>query len=245
MNRLRLFAVASATLLSARPVSAQSAPLGYYLGESVFLPDSAHEVMAGGRFSVTITRVARDSIEKRLLEFAERLFPDTSAINQAARQLRGEHRDRIQAMRARGGDTIQTEHESVRRMREKFEAAERMPGDRWWFSTTDAVLMPYAVTGTAVQYYRRRAYERAATANPFTFAKPVPEHRGEFTYKANVERGRDDRNRPTHVITMDLSWQYWCGMMCAAGTRVRRVVTISADGSVTVNGDGPPMVVMS
>lgn len=220
MKAIIVLAVVACAVVS--PIHAQ-APRGYYVGASVFLPDSAREVLTDGRFQITIVRVAADSFEAKLLLLAERLFPDTAAFGPlAARETRPIVVSRLKAAAA-------------------------APGNRWWWDDYDDVWTPYAITGTAVQYYRQRIHDRAATGNPFASRTNPPSHQGEFSYRARVERLSPSLNAgASFVVRMELSWDYWCGLLCAVGFGAERRVFFTADGiPLRVEGDGKPMVVVS
>lgn len=212
-----------AWMVSNPKIGTAQAPAGYHLGPAVFLPDSARDVLAGGRFRITVQRQIRDTQSRRLLELAERLFPDTSLISRDAAK--------------------ETQPPAIQRLQQ----AAQLPGERWWWDNFDAVLTPYAVTGAAVKYYRERIYDRASSDNPFTFSQPVPLHQGEFAYRATVERiDARANNGATYVARLRLSWNYWCGMLCAVTFDATRNVFFGADGTpIRVEGDGKPMLAVS
>jgi hypothetical protein len=214
-------------LISTLPFATSSgvaqAPPGYYVGERAFLPTSSREILSDGRFRITIERQVTDSFQRRLLDLAERLFPDTAGINvAAAKELRPP-------------------------VKERLAAAALFEGERWWWDRVDGVLTPYALTGAAVRYYRDRIYERASGDNPFTFMQPVPVHRGELEYIATVEAVEPGQaGGASFVVRLRLGWNYWCGMLCAVGFSAAREVFFDAEGAVLrVESDGKPMVVMS
>jgi hypothetical protein len=209
MPRLILTVTLSAALA---PLPCQ-APAGYYLGESAFLPDSVREVLASGRFHVTIERVTADSFEAKLLMSAERLFPDSATIGHAASR------------------------ETLPAVVSGLKAAATAAGNRWWWSSFDDLWTPYAITGDAVQYYRQWVYGRASSGK----------NHGEFVYRARVARIPPSRSdRASFVVRMEISLEYFCGILCGAGFRVERRVFFDAAGvPLRIEGDAKPMVVVS
>ncbi len=159
---------------AAAPRAQGQVPDGYYIGESVFLPDSVREVLAGGSFHITIERVFADSFEARILTLAERLFPDSAAIVQVASR------------------------EALPRVVSALEAAASAPGNRWWWSSFDNVWTPYAVTGAAVHYYRQTVYGWASTGKShggFSYRAYVerlpPSQRGAVSFVVRMELSLD------------------------------------------------------
>lgn len=199
------------------------APAGYFVGAPVLLPDSAREVLAGAHFQVTIERVAADSFEAKLLALAERLFPDSATFGRTVA------RETLPAVVA------------------SLKTAAAAPGQRWWWNTFDDVWTPYAITGSAVQYFRQRAYDLTAAIVSASYGKGESRPHGEFTYRARVERLAPGQNGgASFVVRMELSWDYWCGLLCAVGFGAERRVFFTAEGiPLRVEGDGKPMVVVS
>ena len=116
----RMITIAFAWAILALPkITIEQVPEGYTLATTIVtLPDSLVEVREGGRFRVTVVRVARNSFERTLIDTAERLTPHRDAIARAASTVRG------------GGDI------------QALAEASGLPGDRWWWREADGVLLP-------------------------------------------------------------------------------------------------------
>ncbi|MDX2206469.1 MAG: hypothetical protein SFU57_02385 [Gemmatimonadales bacterium] len=211
-----------ALLLAATTPGVAQSSAGHRLGQRAALPDSVREVLGGGRFQVTIERQVTDSFQRQLIELAERILPDTVAINVAALK------------------------ESLPRVKERLAAAERMVGERWWWDEADGILTPYALTGAAVRYFLERIHERAAGDNTLARDRWAT-HRGELTYAAAVDRiAPGDADGATFVVRMRLTWSYSCGMLCGMSFHATRAVFFDADGAlIRIEGDGKPLVIMS
>jgi hypothetical protein len=194
----------------AAPPAKGQVPDGYYIGESVFLPDSARESLAGGSFHITIERVFADSIEARILALAERLFPDSAAIVRVASR------------------------ETLPRVVSGLEAAAMAPGNRWWWSSFDNAWTPYAVTGAAVQYYRQWMYGRASagkSSGEFVYRAYVERlstsRKGQASFAVRME------------LSVDYLCGILCGMSFRAERRVLFDIDgiplrIEGDGKPTV-----------
>jgi hypothetical protein len=118
------------------------------------------------------------------------------------------------------------------------------PADRWWLDAFDATWIPYAVTGGAVNYYLGRLRDLAAGRGQFTYAPGERPDHGTFEYQATVRPGTEPG--VAHVVELRISWDYWCGMLCAMSFTHTRSVSFDAKGAVVrISGDGPPAVGVS
>lgn len=197
-------------------------PDGYHLVPSPLIPDSLNETREDGRFTISITRVARDDFERELLWRAESLFPDRERIDQMVDTARG--------WNARGA-----------------RAAGALPGPRWWWAEVDGVLLPYAATGAAVDYYVGRVRSLSSEPNPFRDAWFAFPHRASFSYEAEVIRTPESEDaRRYEEVRIRLGWHFTCGPRCGVFFTHARTVRFDSDGRVVdVTGDGPPMYAIS
>jgi hypothetical protein len=118
------------------------------------------------------------------------------------------------------------------------------PTDRWWVDHFDATWLPFAVTGAAVYYYLNRLRDIAAGRGQFVYAPGERPDNGTFEYRATVRRGTEPG--VAYVVEMRISWEYWCGMMCAMSFMHARSVSFDASGRVVrIVGDEPPVVGVS
>lgn len=207
-------------------------PARYRIGSVIALPDTVNEVWSGGRFRMTVHRTAHTETERRLIAVAERLVPDTGAIVSAARDAR----QRAQLDSASQG---------------AFPAAYRgpprgagNPAERWWFTAFDATWLPFALTSGAVHYYIGRFRDLAAGHNQFGAPPGDTTQRGRFIYSANVRPTR--HAGAAYVVELEITWEYYCGMLCALTFHHRRSVWFDDRGNVVrITGDGPPVAVVS
>jgi hypothetical protein len=211
--------VAGIALLAATLGRAQE-PDGYTRATMSPLPDSLQEVRNAGRFTLTIQRVAADTAERRLIEYAESLVPPRESIERAAAEVTG------------------AGHVAA------FKTAAQLPGARWWWREWDSVLLPYALTGAAVQHYLERMRALADGPNLFGPQNPLAEHRGSLAYSARIVRPPE---RPGIVEAhLHISFSFFCGPLCALSFSHSRVVQFDAAGRVLrVIGDKPPGYVVS
>jgi hypothetical protein len=229
MPHLRLAVAACA--LAVGSLSAQ-APAGYHVGASVAVPDTLLEVFAGGRFRATVNRVANTPAERELLTLAERLYPAAERILASARDPK--HRQELTAV-----DTMSPPPGERRPPR-----APGSPADRWWFDTFDETWMPFAVTGTAVNYYLGRLRDLAAGHGPFFFRATDPPDHGAFDYRATVRQAPEAG--VAYVVELRITWDYWCGDMCAVSFTHTRMVWFDANRKILrITGDGRPQVIVS
>ncbi len=194
-------------------------PAGYYEVAPTQLPDSLREVIAGGRFTLNVLRTAASSAERQLIERAEGLMPSPDVIAKSTSGFSG------------GGWIA------------GFEAAAKLPGDRWWWREWDGALVPVAVTGRAVVHYLDRVRTLSAQPNPFAQYNAGVQHRAKMDYTASVVANAATGRRE---VRLSLSFSFYCGSLCAMSFTHSRVVEFDQDGRpVAVRGDGTPSLVVS
>lgn len=218
-------------VLATELLSAQL-PAGYHLGASVSVPDSLVEVLADGRFRAKIIRSSRNARERELIATAERLYPDAATLLGSIKD--STYRRGLAAL-ASGAEEG------------SFRVTPRPAGnaaDRWWTDNFDGTWLPFAVTGAAVDYYLNRLRDIAAGRGPFQYRAGEKPDTGNFHYRATVRRGKAPG--VAHVVEMTLSWEYWCGYLCAMDVSHRRSVSFDANGRVVrISGDELPSVGVS
>jgi hypothetical protein len=128
-----------------------------------------------------------------------------------------------------------------------FKVAQRdagASGDRWWLDHFDATWLPFAVTGGTVDYYLGRLRDLAAGRNPFVPSPKDIGDKGSFEYQATVRPTSDPG--VAYIVELRITWEYWCGPLCAVDFRHTRVVWFDAQGKpVRLTGDGRPEVIVS
>ena len=205
--------------ISAAPHLQAQLPTGYYAGHAPSLPDSLRETYLGGRFAISVVRIARDSIERELLARAEALMPSADSIERPAALVTGS--GHIAALKE----------------------AKAMPGERWWWRDWDGVRLPFALTGAAVAHYVEKVRGLAAGPNPFARWNEGVGHRAMVDYTAAVEpRGAAGGHR----VRMQVKFSFYCGPLCALSFDHSRVVEFDPAGKpIRVEGDGPPSYIVS
>ncbi|MGH7650713.1 MAG: hypothetical protein ACREMS_02620 [Gemmatimonadaceae bacterium] len=169
----------SLTLACALANSARAQPAGYHVGAPVILPDSLSEVLSGGRFRATILRVAANRNDARLIAAAEELYPAGDSVLASAAN--AAERNRLLAT---------VSGVPLRNVKVPQRAAGN-PADRWWLDSFDDTWIPFAVTGSAVEYYLGRLHDYAAGLSPFGFSATDGMDRGGFSYSARVLPGSE------------------------------------------------------
>ena len=205
-------------IAAAQQLQAQLPP-GYYAEHTPSLPDSLRERYSQGRFTISIVRLARDSTERVLLARAEGLIPPADSIEQAAAP-----------MREPGYVAA-------------FKKAKEIAGDRWWWLGFDNVLLPYALTGSAVLYYVETVRAFAGGLNRLAGSNQRVVDNASIEYTAAVEsRGAGGARR----VRMQVQFSFYCGPLCALSFSHSRVVEFDAAGNpIRVGGDRPPSYIMS
>ena len=213
--RSKHFASFLVAILCGPASSLAQLPAGYTLGRPSLLPDTLKERRIDGRFEIWITRSFRDTVQRRLVLLAERLIPPRIAIEQAAARVTGE-----------------------RNVRALAEAARRR-GERWWWRDWDGVLLPYAVTGAAIEHYIERVRTLSSQPNPFSArSNGVP-----LTASVHYGTSVDEQPEPgvAYRVHLRVDFKFYCGDLCALWFNHARIVDFDAAGTVLgVRGDGPP-----
>ena len=218
-------------VIAAHAVGAQ-ALAGYHLGAPIALPDSIVETWDGSGFRMSVNRVARTPQERDLIEKAERLYPSAEKVLDAARN----PADRGKLAALATGQLQPTTRYAPRNA--------GAPEDRWWLHEFDGTWIPFAVTGGAVDYYIGRLRDIAAGRGQFSYPAGSQRDRGSFDYRATVSRGSSPG--VAFVITLQLSWEYTCSMICGISFQHTRVVAFDADGNpIAISGDGRPSIAVS
>jgi hypothetical protein len=221
---MRRSALVAALVLGLGSVTQAQLPAGYSPQPVQSLPDSLREVRGGGRFTITIERTARDSVERRLIEQAESLFPSVSTIEKTA-VLDLTHGGNVRA----------------------FEAAKQFAGPRWWWREWDGVLLPYALTGAAVAHYVDRVRQLSIGGHPFPQLSEGTSHTASVTYTAQVRALPATSSAPGgHEVHLQVEFSFYCGPLCALSFTHERVVEFDASGKViAIRGDRPPVFEVS
>ena len=164
----------------------------------------------GRPHSVRIRRIARTPQERRALDAAERADPPRDSV--------------LAAMRYRSEESAPTEPRL------------------WWASGSGSVRWPYAITDAAVRYYL--AVGRAFRAGDFREVRGLRMSATSLRYIATTEREpeitlQDRTFRDVYVVRLQLTWNEYCGSLCAKNITAERTVIVSPAGEVLlIEGDG-------
>lgn len=111
----------------------------------------------------------------------------------------------------------------------------------WYYDGFDGVYIPYAITIDAINYYEGLIDTYNASPDDAFFIV------ANFTYKAEVEffdsYSSPERNSDgvaidvkeftsVYVVTMELSWDDYCGSLCAAWIKKERIVVFNQAGEI-------------
>ncbi|HMB93546.1 MAG TPA: hypothetical protein VKP65_22020 [Rhodothermales bacterium] len=112
--------------------------------------------------------------------------------------------------------------------------------DYWWWWHFDSVLVPYAITHEAVDYYSGLidALKAGETHQFIITADLVYEAQVSFEFSYSVE-GTEDYllEKPVvfkrvYVVSMELEWDQYCGILCGMSVRGERVVVFDENGTL-------------
>lgn len=128
--------------------------------------------------------------------------------------------------------------------------------NHWYWWHFDGVLIPYAITAEAVEYYSR-LIDDLKIGIGMTFLRQadlryVAEVRFHERYTfAGTENGYGDQSlyddyENVYVVAMSLEWNQRCGMECGMNIRHKRLVVFDAEGNlIRVHLDGRSPVTVS
>jgi hypothetical protein len=137
------------------------------------------------------------------------------------------------------------------------QAAPRLPEDsdldgaepEWWTEEFDGVRIAGAITSDAIAYYTELS--EAFRRGDFSGSAGIQMYVSNLTYAASAQRQAtceyDGRSfDDVYVVTMELTWGQWCGLLCSMGFDLCRAVVFDLQGELLgVFGDGEPEVFVS
>jgi hypothetical protein len=118
----------------------------------------------------------------------------------------------------------------------------------WYYDVVHDVLVPYAITGSAVAYYDElldavaaRTSHRFISHAFFAYRARVSfEERFEGPVAEGAEPPEEQVFENVHVVDMELEWSHFCGFECAVTIEARRMVIFDESGSLLrIFLDGP------
>ena len=139
-------------------------------------------------------------------------------------------------------------HQSVVESDRSSEADKKAP-NLWWHGDFDGVRLPYAITTSAVIYYRQKI--REFRAGDFKGSNNIEMLSAHMKYVSSIEYRTtyqaDKRElRDVYLVKMQLDWSQFCGGTCAMAFNRQRTVVLSKAGAVFwVDGDGAQSVIVS
>lgn len=192
---------------------------GYRLAGGTPLPELLFEERSGGRFVISITRRSALEGDAELIGHAESLYPSPALLSSAV-------------------DHFIRQQPSLSNSSARFESAGAGRADRWWWHDWEGTLLPFALTGEAVQHYieRLRSLSETAATGVARGTRPA----GRFEYTAVVVR--DATGSGERTVTLAARWSYHCGRGCGtlSFTHGRTVVFDREGNVVSISGDQAP-----
>jgi hypothetical protein len=113
----------------------------------------------------------------------------------------------------------------------------------WWCDSFDGVLVPYAITAEAIQYYTElvHTFEAAAAEDPqnaFMLSASLS-YSATIGFHETVEIEGTTFTR-VYKVDMTMDWSDYCGPLCAMFFDKTRTVLLTESGEVVgIWGDGP------
>jgi hypothetical protein len=161
---------------------------------------------------VTIERVTKNAGERKALQIAESTYPEKSTIQK-----------------------------DCPRLRETDPAIRKLDSRRWWCETSGGILIPYAITRSAVAYYvdisDKLRLGKLAEAGQIKMRSSSLRYNAVVVPRATYTVDETVFSN-VYEITMALGWEQYCGPRCAMSFSLERTVIISQIGEVLlVKGD--------
>ncbi len=112
----------------------------------------------------------------------------------------------------------------------------------WWCNEFDGVLIPYAITKSAVAYYLEvsKEFGKRRPREPFwsNMKSSSLMYSASITRKESYQTGEVTR-KDVYVVSMKLEWSQYCGKRCAMWFEKSRTIVLDEKGEVlAVEGDG-------
>ncbi len=120
---------------------------------------------------------------------------------------------------------------------------------RWWYGDFDGIRIPYAITGSSVDYYV--SLIRYFQKGEFDAAGTIRMQSASVTYTSAAKHYDsfifgNERFTDVYVVSQELKWKNYCGILCALWfTKTRMIVFDSNENVIAVFGDGSTIVIVS
>jgi hypothetical protein len=106
---------------------------------------------------------------------------------------------------------------------------------RWWFETFDGTRLPYAITGSAIEYYINRI--RWFQQNVSYMSSAYFKYNSTFDYYENCVVG-NIKYEQVFVVEQEMEWMQYCGPLCAMGFHKKRIILFdNNENIIAVIGD--------
>lgn len=121
----------------------------------------------------------------------------------------------------------------------------------WYYNSFDGVLIPYAITVDAINYYSELIEALNTGELQTIFITASFDYKAEVEFKeeyalANNEKDESDNYADVFVVEMNLKWENYCGSLCALWINKKRTVVFSEEGELLkIYFDGAKPVVVS
>jgi len=197
-------------LLFAPILASAQQPPTYYVADDEVSAKILVLSPSGDSKDLSIVRSFVNSKEERLLSIAEATYPPRAEVLRATRR--------------------------------KLELYARPLSDKnlWWCDAFDGVLIPYAITKGAINYYitvieefHKGDYSRTKGIKMFGTLKYAGNIKHQDSYQVGKEEFKD-----VFVVSMQLAWRQYCGLTCSMNFDTDRIVVMDSKGNVLyVSGD--------
>lgn len=121
----------------------------------------------------------------------------------------------------------------------------------WYYNSFDGVLIPYAITIDAINYYSELIEAMNAGEVNTIFITASFDYKSEVKYKekfsiAITEQVDPENYENVFIVEMDLKWQNYCGSLCALWISKKRTVVFNKEGElIKIYFDGAESVAVS
>jgi len=121
----------------------------------------------------------------------------------------------------------------------------------WYYNSFDGVLIPYAITIDAVNYYSELIDDLDAGVLNTIFITAAFDYKAEVKFNESYtiiknENEATENYEDVYVVEMILKWENYCGSLCALWINKKRTVIFNKEGElIKVYFDGPEPVMVS
>jgi hypothetical protein len=105
----------------------------------------------------------------------------------------------------------------------------------WWYEELDGTRVPYAITGSAIEYYINRI--RWYRQNTSSMISAYFKYNSTFEYYYDCIVG-NTKYEEVFIVVQEMQWMQYCGPLCAMGfTRKRIIIFDKNEDIIAIIGD--------